>query len=66
MRQDGNLNFVALSEYVLKNSVSDDSFLVLSNQTWAVLVWPVQVSEPECGHRFGHITLDVSGRGGVQ
>lgn len=66
MRQDGNLNFVALPGFVLKNSVTNDSFLVLSNQTWAVLVWPVQVIEPaEYGLRFGHITL-VSGSDGVQ
>ena len=67
MRQDGNLNFVALPGFVLKNTVSNDFFLVLSNQSWAVLVWPVQVVEPaECGLRFGHINLDISGSDGVQ
>ena len=68
MRQDGNLNFVAQSGCVLRNIQSnDDCFLVLNNQTWAILVWPVQVHDSEeNGFQFGHMTLDTSDRVGVQ
>lgn len=66
MQQDGNLNFVSQSGFVLTNILSnDDCFLILSNQTWAVLVWPVQVRDSEeSGFRFGHMTLDATS--GVQ
>ena len=66
MQQDGNLNFVSQTGCVLRNILSnDDCFLILSNQTWAVLAWPVQVRDSEeSGFRFGHMTLDATS--GVQ